>query len=85
MAGTGYHLPGIMPEVDAFDENMRSRHSDPGKVPLLEKLTVHAPGTKWETLEPFTPEVMARNAHSEMSAWIYRAKPCSASAPPATA
>ena len=85
MAGTGYHLPGIMPEVDAFDEVMRSRHSDPGKVPLLEKLTVHAPGTKWETLEPFTPEVMARNAHSEMSAWIYRAKPCSASAPPATA
>lgn len=83
MAGTGYHLPGIMPEVDAFDENMRSRHSDPGKVPLLEKLTVHAPGTKWETLEPFTPEVMARNAHSEMSVWRYRAKPCS-TAPPAT-
>jgi hypothetical protein len=82
MAGTGYHLPGIMPEVDAFDENMRSRHSDPGKVPLLEKLTVHAPGTKWETLEPFTPEVMARNAHSEMSVWRYRAKPCST--PPVT-
>lgn len=81
MVGMGYHLSTVMPEVDSFDENMRSRHSAPEKVPVLEKFTVHAPGTKWEALEAFTPEVMTRNKHSEMSGWRYRAKSCSAPAP----
>jgi hypothetical protein len=80
MAGTGYHLPSVMPEVDAFDEIIRSRHSVPEKASILEKFTIHAPGTKWESLEPFTEASMARNARSEMSMWRYRAKPCTNSA-----
>mmetsp|Transcript_2745 Transcript_2745/g.7621 ORF Transcript_2745/g.7621 Transcript_2745/m.7621 type:complete len:335 (+) Transcript_2745:101-1105(+) len=70
MAGVGYHLADIQPQVDAFDA------SKPGA--RLEKFVVHAPGAaKYERLETeFSHEALLANRKSNFSFWRFTNKPC---------
>jgi hypothetical protein len=70
MAGAGYHLPDVQPEVDAFAASKAGA--------LLEAFVVHAPGAgKYEKLEhEFSHEGLIANRKSNVSFWRFRAKPC---------
>ena len=69
IAGAGYHLPGLQPEIDTFAANTEGV--------LLERFVVHAPGTKWEkTNTPFSHEALIANKKSNISYWRIRNKPC---------
>ena len=79
MAGLGYHRLWV--EVDAFAEGLKKHASAAEKSAAeLETFTVHAPGSRWESLDQFTAEVMAKTKQSEMSLWRLKAKPCMAGA-----
>ena len=70
MAGAGYHLPDVQPEVDAFAASKAGA--------MLEAFVVHAPGAgKYEKLElEFSHEGLITNRKSNVSFWRFRTKPC---------
>lgn len=74
MAGAGYHLADVQPEVDTFAESKAGA--------TLEAFVVHAPGsTKYERLETtFSHEALLANRRSNVSFWRFRSKPCGGAA-----
>ena len=70
MAGAGYHLPYIQPEVDKFAATLSGIE--------LEKFVVHAPGSiKYEVLNtPFSHQALIDNKKSNFSYFKIRNKPC---------